>query len=152
MAIEDSVAVCKSTPESDISFLDPSGLYVIKPLPPVGQNLCLSLFNFFFFFRNENAICLLDSTCCTRGLPQGGSRWTCGLFLSGLFQISISIPICSPGGPRVPVLPLGHHVCYVRGQHKGCDAASAHSTHWNWPSLLRHEVLVLRTGYIMDIV
>lgn len=69
------MATCKSTPESDIFFLDPSGLYVIKPLPPVGQNLCLSLSH---FFKNENAICLLDSTCCTWGLPQGGSQWTCG--------------------------------------------------------------------------
>lgn len=89
MAIEDSVAICKSTPESDISFLDPSGLYVIKPLPPVGQNLCLSLFH--FFFRNENAICLLDSTCCTMGLPQGGSHWTCGLFFCGLFHSNIHL-------------------------------------------------------------
>lgn len=45
--IEYHLANVKGTPESDISFLDPSGLYVHKTLPAVGQNLCLSFFHAF---------------------------------------------------------------------------------------------------------
>lgn len=41
---EDHGANVKGTPESDISFLDPSGLYVHKTLPAVGKNLSLDLF------------------------------------------------------------------------------------------------------------
>lgn len=59
--LEDHGANVKGTPESDITYMDPSGLYVHKSLPAVREN--------FFAF--------LSSTRCFYSRPPQGCSGTC---------------------------------------------------------------------------